>query len=114
MLDQWIPLEPGRTFRIDYRYSAGGDDGSASPISGLAWYVEDPAAHRLLVRSEDLKAGTGELSGHMEFETGAAAAAVLSLRYQREPGTVRHAEKLTLQGVSASLESGPEFVKSPR
>ena len=59
-------------------------------------------------RIEDLKTAVAEASadesGHVDFAANGITAAMLSLTYERAPGTVRHAEKLTIQKIAARLQ----------
>ena len=104
VLNQWIPVEEGRSYRIDYRYSADADGPlAAQQASGLAWEIENPLTGSLLARGENLKSGVNGAAGHVDFSAGELSLAMLSLRYERTPGTVRREAKFTIQKVASRL-----------
>jgi len=96
ILFQPIPLSPGTNYRMSYEYSSD----AAIPSSGLTWVILDAVSHAPLVRSDPLKIKGVTVSGQTDFTAGAAGAAELALSYNREPGTVRHEESLTLRGIT--------------
>ena len=108
LLTQWLPAEKGQSYRIEYAYEAQGDNSAVlGQTSGLAWVISDPVSGSVIAQSEDLKGAQGSLSGLLDFTADAAvggtAAARLSLRYARTPGTFRHEEKFTIRKVSSRL-----------
>jgi tetratricopeptide (TPR) repeat protein len=100
ILTQWMPVEPGRSYRLDYEYTAESEN--SRQASGVAWEVRDPVTKAVLRTSEDLKASQGNWPGSFEF-TATGSAAVLSLRYARTPGTFRHEEKFTIRKLSSRI-----------
>ena len=104
IMNEWIPVEKDRSYRIDFRYNSGveGSPGT-SQASGLAWQIENPVSGAVPARSGDLKPAMTDASDHVDFKAEENGAAMLSLTYERAPGTVRHAEKFTIQGISARL-----------
>ncbi len=103
ILSEWVPVEPGKSYRIDYRYTADGENANKRQASGLAWEVEDPASRKVLGASEDLKNASGTQSGSLQFTAGETGAAILRLRYTREPGTFRHEENFTIQSIASQV-----------
>ena len=104
VLNQWIPVEDGKTYRIEYQYSAEADGPlTAQQASGLAWEIENPLTGALLARGENLKSGVNGATGHVDFKAAGIALAMLSLRYERAPGTVRREAKFTIQKVASRL-----------
>jgi hypothetical protein len=100
MLFQTIPLSPGKNYRMSYEYTSD----AASPSSGLTWVILDAASHALLAHSDALKITGDTVSGQTNFTVGTTVAAELALSYNREPGTVRHEEALTLLGITIRAE----------
>lgn len=96
ILFQTIPLSPGKNYRINYEYTSD----AASPSSGLTWVLLDAVSHAPLAHTEALKITGDTVSGQTDFTAGVTGAAQLALSYNREPGTVRHEEALTLRGIS--------------
>lgn len=104
ILSEWVPVEDGRTYRIDYQYSSEADGPlAAQQASGLAWEIENPITGALLARGENLKSGVTGAVDHFDFQTSGLALATLSLRYERTPGTVRREAKFTIQKVASRL-----------
>jgi hypothetical protein len=102
VLNEWVPVDPGRTYILEYSYTGGGD--SSAPggrDSGLAWQVEDPVTGGLITRAPELDSAAREATGSLRFNASGMTAAMLSLRYERAPGTVRHEEKFTIHRVSS-------------
>jgi len=96
ILIQTVPLSPGKNYRMTYGYSSD----TASPSSGLTWVILDAASHAPLAHTEALKITGAAVAGQTDFTAGATGAAELALSYNREPGTVRHEEALTLRGIT--------------
>jgi hypothetical protein len=108
VMNEWIPLDKDGTYRIQFRYSSGEDGPMArSQASGLTWEVENPLGGAVLARSSDLKTGVSGVTDHFDFSAAGASVAVLSLRYERVPGTVRRQEKFTIQRVASQRLGAP-------
>jgi hypothetical protein len=101
ILRQALALEPGAHYRLDYVYSGELDDREANrQPSGLAWVILGTSDPRPAARSADLSPVAHNAADHLEF-TAPATFATLSLRYAREPGTIRHHEKFTIQSIAS-------------
>jgi hypothetical protein len=101
-MDQWIPVKDGAHYRIDYQYSGEADGPlEGRQASGLAWEIENPITRVVVARGNDLKPGASGQTDHLDFTASGMSVAVLALRYQRAPGTVRRAEKFTIEAVSS-------------
>ncbi len=100
VVNEWIPLEPGRRYRIEYSYS-GESAETGKQDSGLGWRVTN-ATGAVIARSEDLREARNA-EGDLEFTGGELTAATLSLVYERAPGTVRRPEKFTIHRVTARI-----------
>jgi hypothetical protein len=100
ILFQTIPLSPGKNYRMSYEYSSD----AAGPSSGLTWVLVDAFSHAPLAHSEALKITGDTVSGQTDFTAGVTGAAQLALSYNREPGTVRHEEALTLRGITIGAQ----------
>jgi len=103
LFNEWVPVEPGRGYRIEYLYSGDPDDSASSrQPSGLAWRITHPLTGALIARSPDLDAGARDARGYFDF-TSPAGVALLSLRYERAPGTVRRRTRFTIHKVSSRI-----------
>ncbi len=100
ILFQIIPLSSGKSYRMSYEYSSD----AASPSSGLTWVILDAVSHTPLGHSEALKITGDTVSGQTDFTAGTTGAAELALSYNREPGTVRHEEALSLRGITIKAQ----------
>lgn len=91
LLRQYIPVEPGREYQMQWK--ATGDRIEAP--SGLAWHLQcaGESACSTLV-SGDL------LGGVWQFRAPDAKLCILTLEYERAPGTVRANGTVTLNSVS--------------
>ncbi|HZL56144.1 MAG TPA: hypothetical protein VFC21_03640 [Bryobacteraceae bacterium] len=96
LLFQFIPLTPGRNYRIAYEYTSA----SASPSSGLRWEIVDSSTDAPIARTDLLKLNGDGVSERADFTAGAGGSAKAILRYKREPGTVRHEETVVLRAVT--------------
>jgi hypothetical protein len=85
LLAQFVPLPPGQTCRLRFRYQTSG----FPPESGVAWKI-------LEVTSPPLSS-PGEISIDIAFPTHAASLARLALGYRRLPGTTRLEGSITLR-----------------
>ncbi len=104
VLNEWIPVESGRRYRIDFGYS--GESADADPLSqasGLFFEITSLAGGAPIARSPEMQGSVANAEGHLDFTLPQATAATLSLRYERSPGTVRHEEKFTIHKISSHL-----------
>jgi hypothetical protein len=100
ILFQTVPLSPGTNYRMSYEYTSD----AASQSSGLTWVIRDAVSHSPLAHSDALKITGDTVSGQTDFTAGATGAGELALSYNRELGTVRHEEALTLLGITIRAE----------
>jgi hypothetical protein len=100
LLFQTVPLSPGKNYRMSYEYTSD----AASPYSGLTWVLLDAVSHAPLAHTGALKITGDTVSGQADFTAGVTGAAELALSYNREPGTVRHEEALTLRGITIGTQ----------
>jgi hypothetical protein len=105
ILTELMPTEKGKNYRLDYDYSfdESADGGISRQASGLAWEVRDPATKAVIATSEDLKASPNPPKGSFAF-AAPGDSAILSLRYSRAPGTIRHEEKFTIRKISSRVQ----------
>jgi hypothetical protein len=96
ILLQYIPLSPGRDYRMSYGYSST----TAVPNSGLTWEIVDPSSNTLVARTNDLRLTGDAVSEQTTFTAGESGSGRLTLHYKREPGTVRHEESLLLRRIA--------------
>jgi tetratricopeptide (TPR) repeat protein len=99
LLRQYIPVEPGREYRMQWNATA---DRMESP-SGLAWHLRPiGSAGAAEIVSGDI---LGPHAPAWFFKTPAAAKlCALTLEYVRPPGTVRASGSVTLQSVSLAAQ----------
>jgi hypothetical protein len=107
LLSEWVPVESGRAYRLEYVYSGDPDDDAAPrQPSGLAWHVTNPVSGALIARSPDLDSAARDARGQFEFSVPAGVpvtTAMLSLRYDRAPGTVRRRTRFRIGKVSSRI-----------
>jgi hypothetical protein len=97
LLDQFVPVIPGRSYRLSFAYATAGLSGP----TGLYWQVFQ-ATTPLSPPSDPLNP-VPEGAGTLAFQTGPGVELVrLVLRYARSPGTMRLEGIVTLR--SAELE----------
>lgn len=96
ILLQYIPLSPGRDYRMSYEYSST----TAAPNSGLTWEIVDPVSNMPVARTNDLRLTGDAVSDQTTFTAGESGSGRLTLHYKREPGTVRHEESLLLRRIA--------------
>ncbi len=103
LLNEWVPIEPGRTYRIEYLYNGDPDDPASSRRpSGLAWRITHPVTTAVIARSPDLDAAARDARGYFDF-SAPAGVAMLSLTYERAPGTVRRKTRFTIRKVASRI-----------
>jgi tetratricopeptide (TPR) repeat protein len=98
IMDQAVPVRTGKDYALVVDYATNG----IPPGSGLAWSVRDLRSDNELGRTASLSAEHGGRAVTCFAAPDGTAFVALSLRYQRQPGTVRVEGKLTLQGVRLS------------
>ena len=98
IMDQTVPVRAGKDYALVVDYSTTG----IPPDSGLLWQVTDLRSDAALGRTASLAAEQGDRVDVCFSAPEGATFVDLSLRYQRQPGTVRVEGKLTLQGVRLS------------
>lgn len=103
ILKQWMPVEKGRRYRIEYTYASVRDSlTDARMPSGVAFEIAGPVVDSP-VSGAALRNDSGGETGVLEFTAAGSDSSVmaveLSLRYRRTPGTVRRPEKFTIERV---------------
>jgi hypothetical protein len=98
LLDQDIPLVPGKQYVIRYDYRLTG----AQSAPGLEWIVRDPASGEPMAATA-LAPAAEWCTGQFVFSAGPHNAATLVLRFRRSPGTDRWSGKLQIRRVSSEL-----------
>ncbi len=98
IMDQTVPVRAGKDYALVVDYATVG----FPPGSGLVWQVTDLRSDAALGRTASLAAEQGGRAVACFAVPEGATFVDLSLRYQRQPGTVRVEGKLTLEGVRLS------------
>jgi len=103
ILEQEIPLTPGRQYILNYEYRLIGE----RPDSGLQWVIRragtgDTGSDSQVVVSSVLS-GADWNTGHLAFSAGQLDAARLILQYRRSPGTVRWKGTVQIRHVTSGL-----------
>jgi hypothetical protein len=94
--------------RSDYALIVDYETKGIPPGSGLAWTVTDVRSGAILGRSPSLSADEGGKAYACFAAPPGSGFVDLSLRYQRQPGTVRVEGKLALQRVRLTAATGAE------
>lgn len=99
LFHQWILLQPGRIYHIEYQASFNLPD-----VSGFAWELESPSGERLswtpMRTPSALQSGSGDL-----LAPSLAGPVILAAVYQRDPGQVP--ARGTLQVAEVGLVAAP-------
>jgi hypothetical protein len=103
LLEQEVPLTPGRQYILNFEYRLIGD----LPDSGLQWVIRRPGAGE--AADDSTIAASPALSvsdwntGHMRFSSGQSDAGRLILQYRRSPGTLRWKGTVQIRRVTSGL-----------
>lgn len=93
LLEQYIPLEPDRAYRLQWR----ADDTGIQVPSGFAWHVHPVQA----IASDEVGGEVLSIHGVWEFRSPPTVElCLLTLEYSRPLGKLRADESLTLRSVS--------------
>jgi hypothetical protein len=98
LLNQTAPVHAQQNYALRVDYGTSG----IPPGSGIAWHVTDEQTGTVLARTTSLSAEQGGIATTCFTTPKQASFVNLSLRYQRQPGTVRVEGKLALKGVRLS------------
>ncbi len=96
ILQQFIPLAPGRRFRFSYEYSSPEDE----KISGLQWEVSN--ADGMIATSPELVTTAGAKNGQLDFSADGGWAKLI-LRYKRTAGHVRAEGTVAIRKMTGQL-----------
>ncbi len=103
LLEQEIPLTPGKQYILNYDYRLIGDQ----PNSGLQWVIRRPGAGQVAndsaIATSSVLSGADWNTGHMRFSSGQADAGKLVLEYRRSLGTVRWKGTVQIRHVTSGL-----------
>ena len=98
LLDQTAPVRAEKNYTLQVDYDTDGIPAG----SGLAWTIQNALTGAILARTASLSAGQGGTATACFAAPANSAFIDLSLNYQRQPGTMRPAGKLTLKQVKLS------------
>ena len=96
LVEQILPLIPGKRYRIGYEYSALSDQ----QVAGLQWELSGPAG--AAATSPEMVAGSGWKTGQILF-TATDQWGKLSLRYHRASGKVRAEGTIKIRALTDQL-----------
>ncbi|HYL35411.1 MAG TPA: hypothetical protein VEV17_05825 [Bryobacteraceae bacterium] len=100
ILRQWIALASNRIYRYRITYAASGMDGA-----GLKWVIYSPRSKAVLMSAALRKDDRQSRVIEARFESPAdGQLAMLELRYDREPGTVRPEGSIVFSGLALQAE----------
>jgi hypothetical protein len=103
LLEQEIPLTPGRQYALNYEYRLIGE----RPDSGLQWIIRRPGGtdtggNSAIAVSSPLS-GSEWHTEHLLFSSGQLDAGRLVLMYRRSPGTLRWKGTVELRRMTSAL-----------
>lgn len=98
LLEQFVPVLPGRAYRLSFHYATDGLSG----LTGLYWQVFQ--GNIPLAPPSTPIISVPEGSGYLPFRTASGSGLIrLALRYNRAPGTTRLEGALTLRSAALDL-----------
>jgi hypothetical protein len=105
LLEQEIPLAPGKQYILNYEYRLIGEQ----PDSGLQWVIRragaGEAGNDSTIAASSALSGSDWNTGHMRFSSGQFDAGRLILQYRRSPGTVRWKGTVQIRRITSGLAS---------
>lgn len=101
LLEQEIPLAPGKQYILNYDYRLIGEQAD----SGLQWVVRHAGAggNDTAIATSSALSGADWNTGHMRFASGQLDGGRLILQYRRSPGTVRWKGTVQIRRVTSAL-----------
>jgi hypothetical protein len=103
LLEQEIPLAPGKQYILNYEYRLIG----VQPDSGLQWLVRRAGGGAVgddsMIATSPVLSGGDWNTGHMRFSSGQFNAGKLVLQYRRSPGTLRWKGTVQIRRVTSGL-----------
>jgi hypothetical protein len=103
LLEQEIPLAPGKQYILNYEYRLIGEQ----PDCGLQWQIRRAGVGEVgidsVIATSSLLSGNDWNTGHMRFSSGQFNAGKLVLQYRRSPGTLRWKGTVQIRRVTSGL-----------